>query len=148
MKIYIINGPNLNLLGQRAHKVYGSDSIDTINQRLETMFKDHELVFFQTNIEGGIVDLLQQASRDAQGVVLNAAAYTHSSYAIRDAIETISIPVVEVHLSNINARESFRHTSVIASMCIGSICGFHRYSYALGIMALIYHCSAQTTRLA
>jgi len=148
MKINIINGPNLNLLGQRAHAVYGSDTLDDINRRLEKKFPEYELSFFQSNIEGAIIDFLHHSRQKAEGVVLNAAAYTHSSYAIRDAIETIHIPVVEVHLSNVDAREPFRHTSVIAPVCIGSICGFRWYSYALGIMALANHCSAQTPKLA
>ena len=140
MKILVINGPNLNLLGEREPNIYGGDSLQSINEELAKMAADmgHELAFFQSNGEGEIIDSLHAARLDCAGVILNAGAYTHYSYAIRDAIAAIKIPVIEVHLSNVDSREEFRSTSVIASVCKGSIAGFGKYSYALALSALDY----------
>ncbi len=139
MKILVVNGPNLNLLGEREPSVYGNDSLQFINSELEKMANELgcEIDFFQSNSEGGIIDKLHAARLEFDGVVLNAGAYTHYSYAIRDAIAAIKIPVVEVHLSNVNSRDEFRKISVIAPVCKGSIAGFGKYSYSLAVRALV-----------
>lgn len=137
-KIIVIHGPNLNLLGEREPGVYGNDSFDSINAEIAQKANDcgFEIEIFQTNLEGGIVDMLHEARLKFDGVILNAGAYTHYSYAIRDAISAIKIPVIEVHLSNIHAREEFRHTSVIAPVCVGQIAGFGKNSYMLAVSAM------------
>ncbi len=136
MKIDVINGPNLNLLGQREPSVYGSATLgemeETLRQTAESL--GLTLRFFQSNIEGEIVDALQRTGSESQGAVLNAGAYTHTSVAIRDAVAGISAPVVEVHLSNPQARETFRHTSLLADVCEGSISGFGQDSYVLALL--------------
>ena len=131
MKILIINGPNLNLLGKRDTQMYGSISFDDYLTELKKQFPLIELVYFQSNIEGEIIDVLQQS--DAFGIILNAGGYTHTSVAIRDAIDAIDVPVVEVHISNITKRESFRHISMISPVCVGCIFGFGLRSYDLAI---------------
>lgn len=140
MKILVINGPNLNLLGEREPNIYGGNSLQSINEELAKKAAEmgHELTFFQSNGEGEIIDQLHAARLDCAGVILNAGAYTHYSYAIRDAIAAIKIPVIEVHLSNVDSREEFRSTSVIAPVCKGSIAGFGKNSYALALSALDY----------
>lgn len=140
MKILVINGPNLNLLGEREPAVYGGDSLQAINDELFAMAKNmgYDMSFFQSSNEGSIIDRLHEARLDCVGVILNAGAYTHYSYAIRDAIAAITIPVIEVHLSNINNRDEFRKTSVIAPVCRGSIAGFGKISYMLALNALDY----------
>ena len=140
MNILIINGPNLNLLGKREPGVYGNDSLEEIQREILEKAKQMniEVAFFQSNHEGSIIDALHEAMDSYDGVVLNAGAYTHYSYAIRDAIAAIKIPVVEIHLSNIHAREEFRHTSVIAPVCAGSIAGFGKKSYILGLRAVAW----------
>lgn len=137
MNILIINGPNLNLLGRREPGVYGNDSLEELQREILENAKqmDVEVDFFQSNHEGAIIDALHQAMDSYDGVVLNAGAYTHYSYAIRDAIAAIKIPVVEVHISNVHSREEFRHTSVIAPVCVGTIAGFGKNSYILGLRA-------------
>ncbi len=137
MNILIINGPNLNLLGRREPGVYGDDSLEEIQREILDKAKEMgiEVDFFQSNHEGSIIDALHEAMDSYDGVVLNAGAYTHYSYAIRDAIAAIKIPVVEVHMSNVHAREEFRHTSVIAPVCVGTIAGFGKNSYILGLRA-------------
>ncbi len=136
MKILVINGPNLNMLGKREPEIYGGRTLDDINADLVKKFDGKaELTFYQSNCEGDIITAIHSCSAD--GIVLNAGAYTHYSYAIHDAIKSVSIPVVEVHLSNVYKREEYRHKSVIASACVGSICGFGEKSYALGIEALL-----------
>lgn len=139
MNILVINGPNLNLLGKREPGVYGSDSLQEIQNEIiaETKALNVDVEFYQSNHEGGIIDALHNAMDDADGVVLNAGAYTHYSYAIRDAIKAIKIPVVEIHMSNVDSREEFRHVSVIAPVCRGSIAGFGKFSYILGIRAVV-----------
>ena len=138
MKILVLNGPNLNLLGEREPAIYGGDTMQSINDALLSngTAMGYEMTFFQSNSEGGIIDRLHEARMDCAGVVLNAGAYTHYSYAIRDAIAAIRIPVIEVHLSNVNSRDEFRKTSVIAPVCKGSIAGFGKFSYMLGLIAL------------
>ena len=136
--ILVLNGPNLNLLGQREPGVYGNLSLNEINFRLVEQGKSlgYEVRSFQSNIEGELIDALHDAQKWAAGVVLNAGGYTHTSVALRDAISSINLPVVEVHLSNIYAREEFRHNSLIAPVCRGSIAGFGWKSYLLGMIAL------------
>ncbi|SDA15971.1 3-dehydroquinate dehydratase [Ruminococcus sp. YE71] len=137
-KILVVHGPNLNLLGEREPGYYGSDSFASVNEEIKAKAKelDFECEIFQSNSEGALIDKLHAARLDCVGVVINAGAYTHYSYAIRDAIAAIKIPVVEVHMSNIHARDEFRHTSVIAPVCAGQIAGFGKYSYLLGVEAL------------
>ncbi|MGN1108309.1 MAG: type II 3-dehydroquinate dehydratase [Oscillospiraceae bacterium] len=137
-KILILNGPNLNLLGEREPNIYGSETLSSINDAIDEKARSmgFEPVFFQSNSEGGIIDRLHESRLDCAGVILNAGAYTHYSYAIRDAIAAIKIPVIEVHLSNVNSRDEFRKNSVIAPVCRGSIAGFGSFSYMLGLYAL------------
>ena len=139
MKILVINGPNLNLLGEREPSVYGDESLMAINDGLEYEARERncKIEFFQSNSEGGIIDKLHAARLEFDGVILNAGAYTHYSYAIRDAIAAIKIPVIEVHLSNVNNRDEFRKTSVIAPVCSGTIAGFGKYGYTLALFALV-----------
>lgn len=137
-QILVLNGPNLNLLGMREPGVYGSDSYEAVCGRIERSAAELGLTvsFDQSNSEGTLIDRLHAAVGRFDGIVLNAGAYTHYSYAIRDAIAAIRLPVVEVHLSNIHARDDFRHTSVIAPVCLGQISGFGAMSYILGLHAL------------
>ena len=138
MKVLVINGPNLNLLGTRNPEIYGALSLDEINRYIENYFKNTKINFYQSNHEAEIIDTIHDAQQKYGGIVINAGAYTHYSYAIRDAIEAVTIPVVEVHLSNTASREEFRKTSVIAPVCRGSISGFGKYSYVLAIRALVH----------
>ena len=141
MKILIVNGPNLNLLGTREPEIYGSLTLAKIEQELlEYASKlNVELKFFQSNIEGEIVDAIQKAKYewDCNAILINPAAYTHTSVAIRDAISAVSLPAVEIHISNIHKREEFRKHSFIAPVCIGQIAGFGLNSYKLGLNALV-----------
>ena len=139
-KILVIHGPNLNLLGQRETSVYGAATMDDINSNLQKIAKDKgiELVFLQSNHEGDIVDAIGKAKDQGIGaIVINPAAYTHTSIAIRDAIAAVTVPAVEVHLSNIYKREDFRHQSMIAPVCQGQVSGFGAQSYELGLFAAI-----------
>lgn len=134
MNILIINGPNLNLLGKREKSVYGENSFESYLDFLRNRYTGHQLIYFQSNIEGELINKLHQYGfGDVDGIILNAGAYTHTSIAISDAIRAINVPVVEVHISNIHARESYRHISMIASACKGSIIGFGLESYRLAI---------------
>lgn len=139
--ILVLNGPNLNLLGQREPGIYGTATLKSISEQCETFAKElgYGLQFEQSNSEGALIDLLHEADQQVAGVAINAGAYTHTSVALHDAIVAISIPVVELHMSNIHAREEFRHHSMIAAACIGQICGFGATSYTLAIQALINH---------
>ncbi|MBX7151509.1 type II 3-dehydroquinate dehydratase [bacterium] len=137
MKILILNGPNLNLLGEREPEIYGHETLADIEKKLRGNFPDVEITMRQSNVEGELINWIQEARKTFQGIVLNAAALTHYSYALRDAIEAITIPVVEVHISNIYARETFRHHSVLAPVCIGQISGFGSGSYELGVRAIL-----------
>ena len=142
-RIQIVNGPNLNLLGTRETSIYGTFTLADVKRSLTDEFgKRHSLGFFQSNHEGAIVDELHRCRSQADGVVLNPGAFTHYSLAIHDAIKAIEIPVVEVHISNIHARDSFRHTSVLVAACLGQVSGFGRHSYHLAVSALEHHLQA------
>lgn len=139
MKILVINGPNLNLLGDREKDNYGEITLDTINEEIKSLAKDlqTEIDFFQSNYEGEIVDKIQKAKGMFDGIIINPAAYTHTSIAIRDALLAVKIPTIEVHLSNIHSREEFRQKSFIAPVCIGQIAGFKKDSYILALRAMV-----------
>ena len=136
MKIQIINGPNLNLLGKREPEVYGSQSFDAYLELLKQKYDSLELDYYQSNIEGEIIDKIHEVGFSYDGIVLNAGAYTHTSVAIGDAIKSVDTPVVEVHISNVYSREEFRRISHISSSCVGIISGFGLNSYSLAIDAL------------
>lgn len=137
MRIQIINGPNINLLGKREPSIYGSMSFDDYLQTLKSQYPSVELAYFQSNVEGELINKLHEIGFTYDGVVLNAGAYTHTSIALLDAIRAITTPVIEVHISNVHAREAFRHHSMISAACLGVICGFGLDSYRLGIEALL-----------
>jgi 3-dehydroquinate dehydratase-2 len=136
MKIQIINGPNLNLLGMRETSIYGSQSFEDYFQLLVKRFNDLELHYFQSNVEGELVNKLHEVGFSFDGIVLNAGAYTHTSIAVHDAVGGIKTPVVEVHISNVYAREEFRHKSLITSKCAGMLTGFGLEGYAMAIAYL------------
>lgn len=137
MKFLFLNGVNLNMTGEREKSVYGEQTLDDMNADIAAYFTYDECEFYQSNIEGEICNALHEAGDDEyDGIILNAGAYTHYSYAIRDAIAAISVPVIEVHMSNVHSREEFRKTSVISEVCKGVICGFGKYSYILAGEAL------------
>ncbi|MBV7532211.1 type II 3-dehydroquinate dehydratase [Chitinophaga sp. sic0106] len=133
MQIAIINGPNLNLLGKREPDIYGSESFEDYLEKLKKLYPQVAFSYWQTNAEGGIIDQLHAVGFSADGILLNAGGYTHTSVAIRDAIAAIKTPVLEIHISNIHAREEFRHKSMIAPKCVGSICGLGMKGYQLGV---------------
>ncbi|MBO4659139.1 MAG: type II 3-dehydroquinate dehydratase [Prevotella sp.] len=136
MRIQIINGPNLNLLGVREPGIYGDESFESYLQQLKALFPDVEIDYYQSNIEGELINKLQEVGFNYDGVVLNAGAYTHTSVALHDCIRAIPCKVVEVHISNVHQREAFRHQSMISSACVGVICGFGLDSYRLAVEAL------------
>ena len=136
MKIQIINGPNLNLLGVREPGIYGSTSFENYLESLRKQYPEVTIDYFQSNIEGELIDKMQQTGFDCDGIILNAGAYTHTSVALHDCIRSIKSPVVEVHISNVHQREEFRHHSMISSACSGVICGFGLDSYRLALEAL------------
>ena len=137
MKIQIINGPNINLLGKREPSIYGSKSFEDYLEELKAACPDVEFAYYQSNVEGEMIDKIHEVGFDCDGIVLNAGAYTHTSIALQDAIRAVKAPVVEVHISNVHAREEFRHKSMIACACVGVICGFGLNSYRLAVEALI-----------
>ncbi len=141
LNILVLHGPNLNLLGQREPGIYGSATLNDINQLLEAEARalQVKISIQQSNHEGVLVDAIHSMLGQSQGLLINAGAYTHTSVAIRDAIAAVNLPVVEVHLSNIYRRESFRHHSFIAAVAIGQISGFGLESYRLGLQALVHH---------
>ena len=134
MKILVLNGPNLNMLGERDPEVYGSETLADIENFLKDSFPDHDFDFYQSNVEGELISMIQRT--DAEAIVLNLGGYTHTSVALRDALEPVSIPKVEVHMSNIHAREEFRAKSITGEVVDGIITGFGKNSYALGIKAV------------
>ena len=149
MKILVINGPNLNLLGTREPEVYGHETLDEIMNdlaRLATAEYQVSLECVQSNHEGDLIDQVHRAKAEGfSGIIINPGGYTHTSIALRDAISGVALPVVEVHLSNIHAREEFRHFSFIAPVALGQICGFGSQGYRLALQALVPHCSKQGT---
>jgi len=136
MKIIIINGPNLNLLGQRETNIYGSQSFDQYLEKLRKEYKPLHIDYYQSNVEGELINKLQEVGFEHDGIILNAGGYTHTSVAIRDAIAAIQTPVIEVHISNIHAREEFRHQSLLTEKCMGIIAGFGLDAYRLAVEAL------------
>lgn len=136
-KVQIINGPNINLLGKREPSIYGSVSFEAYLAKLKAQYPDVQFSYYQSNVEGELINKIHEVGFDVDAIVLNAGAYTHTSIALHDAIRAITAPVVEVHISNIHAREAFRHTSMIAAACKGQICGFGLDSYRLAIEALL-----------
>ena len=137
-KILIVNGPNLNLLGRREPGIYGSSSFEDYLPQLRQRYPQVEIAYFQSNVEGEMIDKLQQEGFSVDGIVLNAGAYTHTSVALHDCIRAITSPVIEVRISNVHQREEFRHHSMISSACRGVICGFGLDSYRLAIEALCH----------
>lgn len=136
MKFLIINGVNLNMTGLREKEIYGAQTLDEINAEIVGKFKGDAFDFFQSNIEGEICSAIHAAqAKNYDGIILNAGAFTHYSYAIRDAIACITVPVIEVHMSNVHKREEFRHNSVISAVCKGVICGFGKDSYILAVQS-------------
>ena len=143
MKILIVNGPNINLLGRREPGIYGSVAFEDYLEQLRKRYPRVEIDYYQSNVEGFLIDRIQQAGFEVDGIILNAGAYTHTSIALQDAIRAVPAPVVEVHISNVHAREEFRHRSMISSACRGVICGFGLDSYRLALEAL---CAPQVAR--
>ena len=135
-KVLILNGPNLNLLGVREPDIYGTSSFDDYLSQLRGMFPDVELTYFQSNVEGELINKMQEVGFSYDGIVLNAGGYTHTSVALHDCILSLKCPVVEVHISNVHQGEGYRHHSFISSACKGIICGFGLDSYRLAVMAL------------
>lgn len=143
MKIQIVNGPNLNLLGVREPGIYGSSSFEAYLTQLRKLHPEVEIDYYQSNVEGELINKLQEVGFSHDGVVLNAGAYTHTSIALQDCIRSMRCPVVEVHISNVHKREEFRHHSFISCACLGVICGFGLDSYRLALEALIAHAKQQ-----
>lgn len=137
MKIQIVNGPNLNLLGVREPGTYGSESFESYLPKLREQYPDVEIEYYQSNVEGELINKIQEVGFSFDGIVLNAGAYTHTSIALHDCIRAIKCPVVEVHISNVHQREEFRHHSFISAACKGVICGFGLNSYRLAIEGLL-----------
>lgn len=138
MRIQIINGPNINLLGKREPGIYGAESFESYLEKLRTAYPDLEIDYYQSNIEGEMIDKIHEVGFEYAGIILNAGAYTHTSIALQDAIRAVTAPVVEVHISNVHKREEFRHKSMISCACLGVICGFGLDSYRLAVEALLH----------
>ena len=137
MKIQIINGPNINLLGKREPSIYGGRSFEDYLEELKARYPQVEFDYCQSNVEGFLIDKIHEVGFDVDGIVLNAGAYTHTSIALQDAIRAVTSPTIEVHISNVHQREEFRHKSMISCACVGVICGFGLDSYRLGVEALL-----------
>jgi len=148
MKILILNGPNLNLLGIREPAIYGNSSMDNLIRDLEKRAQDLEVEIshFQSNSEGALIDQIHKAREEYQGIIFNPGAFSHYSYALRDAISAVELPVIEVHISNISARESFRNKSVIAPVCLGQISGLGLEGYGLALEYLVKYLSDSTAK--
>ena len=146
MHLLLLNGPNLNLLGQREPGIYGRDTLASIEAALTAEASEHgaQLDCFQSNFEGALVERIHQAMGLSQGILINAGAYTHTSIALRDALAGVAIPYVELHLSNTHAREPFRHRSYLAERAVGVVCGFGATSYSLALQGLVRHLKAQS----
>ena len=138
MKLLVLNGPNLNLQGRREKSVYGAESFEEFIPRLRALYAAHTIDYAQSNIEGELIDALHKAEGEYDGVLFNAGGYTHTSVALRDAIGAVAVPVIEIHISNVAAREDFCHTSLIGATCVGTIAGFGLDSYRLGIEAFLH----------
>ena len=136
-KILIVNGPNLNLLGVREPSIYGYDSFESYMPQLRADFPDVKIKYYQSNVEGELINKLQEVGFEYDGIVLNAGAYTHTSIALLDCIRSLRCPVVEVHITNVHKREEFRHTSMISAVCLGVICGFGLAGYKMAIEGLL-----------
>jgi 3-dehydroquinate dehydratase-2 len=147
MRILVVNGPNMQLLGAREPDVYGVETLETLESSLRALADESgiELEFLQSNHEGDIVDAIGAAPGNFDGIIINPAAYTHTSVAIRDAIKSVDVPAVEVHISNISEREEFRHKSLTAPACVGQICGFGLFGYELALKAITRHCASRST---
>lgn len=137
LKVQIINGPNLNLLGTREPDIYGNSSFESFLEELRKSYPNVEIGYFQSNVEGFLIDKLQEVGFSCDGIILNGGAYTHTSVALQDAVRSLKAPVVEVHISNVFQREEFRHHSYLSPVCKGVICGFGMDSYRLALEALI-----------
>lgn len=137
LKVQIINGPNLNLLGMREPDIYGNSSFESFLEELRKSYPNVEIGYFQSNVEGFLIDKLQEVGFSCDGIILNGGAYTHTSVALQDAVRSLKAPVVEVHISNVFQREEFRHHSYLSPVCKGVICGFGMDSYRLALEALI-----------
>ena len=137
MKIQIINGPNINLLGKREPSIYGTQSFDAYFEELKHFYPSVEFAYFQSNVEGEMINKIHEVGFEYDGIILNAGAYTHTSIALQDAIRAVMTPVIEVHISNVHKREEFRHKSMISCVCTGVICGFGLHSYRLAVEAFL-----------
>ena len=143
MRFFVINGPNLNLLGEREPNIYGTADYNELCRQIRRFAEEYhsEVRFFQSNSEGAIIDAIQEAGKKddsgADGIIINPGAYTHYSYAIHDALKSVPVPAIEVHISNVYTRETFRHTSVTASACVGQICGLGFFGYQAAMLALL-----------
>jgi 3-dehydroquinate dehydratase-2 len=145
LHLAIVNGPNLNLLGSREPQVYGNVSFEHFFEQLTARYPDVKLTYYQSNVEGELISYLHSCMEKVSGIILNAGAYTHTSIALADAISGINIPVVEVHISNVLAREDYRKTSYISAKCVGSISGLGLEGYALAVQYFIRHLTPETT---
>ena len=137
MRIQIINGPNINLLGKREPEIYGNITFEDYLKTLRAQYPDVQIDYYQSNVEGFLIDKIHEVGFDYDGIILNAGAYTHTSIALQDAIRSVTSPVIEVHISNVHKREAFRHVSMISCACLGVICGFGLNSYKLALEALL-----------
>ncbi|MBD7983180.1 type II 3-dehydroquinate dehydratase [Sporosarcina sp. Sa2YVA2] len=140
MKVLVLNGPNLNRLGKREPGIYGAETLQDVENRLIKVSKEHfvDISFYQSNVEGYLIDKIHEAQdSDMDGIIFNPGAFTHTSIALRDAIASVDVPVIEIHISNIHSREPFRHTSVIAPVCIGQLAGFGTNGYELALQAFL-----------
>jgi len=137
MKIQIINGPNINLLGKREPSIYGSQSFEDYLEELKARYPNVTFEYYQSNVEGEMINKIHEVGFDFDGIILNAGAYTHTSIALQDAIRAVKSPVIEVHISNVHKREEFRHKSMISCACVGVICGFGLDSYRLAVEAML-----------